>query len=393
MKTNPRRSVAPFLTTLCLAVGFLSVAWSAEVPVTVANGLDLARPSETISLSWPDLVAALPQAQADRLQVRDKASGKEMPCQAVDSDANGTPDEFIFQADIGPKETRAFVLATLEGPGTKFPSRAFGRFVPERKDDFAWENDRIAHRMYGAALETDKAEPLTSSGVDVWCKRTRELVIDKWYRSGDYHTDHGEGCDLYTVGKGRGAGGLGVYRDGKLLTSRNFRSWKVLAAGPVRVSFVLTYLPWEVEGVKVSEVKRVTLDAGQNLSHFESIFLPDKPLPELDIAIGVQVHAADATVALKPLEGWMSVWEKCSGNNGNLGTGAVLDPATLRQMKQEAGHALAAVTATPGKPVSYWAGAGWDKSGDFASADDWNLYLARFAQRLASPLKITLGSG
>ena len=22
-----------------------------------------------------------------------------------------------------------------------------GRFVPERKDDYAWENDRIAHRI------------------------------------------------------------------------------------------------------------------------------------------------------------------------------------------------------------------------------------------------------
>jgi hypothetical protein len=46
--------------------------------------------------------------------------------------------------------------------------KAYGRFVRERRDDFAWENDRVAHRMYGAALETWAQEPLTSSAVDAW---------------------------------------------------------------------------------------------------------------------------------------------------------------------------------------------------------------------------------
>jgi len=37
---------------------------------------------------------------------------------------------------------------------TKGQFRAYGRFVRERFDDFRWENDRIAHRMYAKALET-----------------------------------------------------------------------------------------------------------------------------------------------------------------------------------------------------------------------------------------------
>jgi hypothetical protein len=32
--------------------------------------------------------------------------------------------------------------------------RVYGRFNRERFDDFAWENDKVAFRMYGEALET-----------------------------------------------------------------------------------------------------------------------------------------------------------------------------------------------------------------------------------------------
>ena len=69
----------------------------------------------------------------------------------------------------------------------------------ERHDDFAWENDRVAHRMYGTGLETWKKEPLTSSGIDVWVKRARRLVINDWYMTDDYHRDNGDGADFYSV--------------------------------------------------------------------------------------------------------------------------------------------------------------------------------------------------
>ena len=64
--------------------------------------------------------------------------------------------------------------------------------------------------MYGAALETWKQEPLTSSGLDVWVKRTPRLIINDWYMVDDYHRDTGEGADLYSVGRTRGCGGSGL---------------------------------------------------------------------------------------------------------------------------------------------------------------------------------------
>ncbi len=110
--------------------------------------------------------------------------------------------------------------------------RVYGRFVRERHDDFAWENDRVAFRIYGQALETFEKEPLTSSTVDAWSKRTRRLVLNDWYLVDDYHRDHGEGGDFYSAGRTRGCGGSGLMVDGALAVSKNFRSSRVLASGP-----------------------------------------------------------------------------------------------------------------------------------------------------------------
>ena len=43
--------------------------------------------------------------------------------------------------------------------------------------------------------------------------------------------DVSAGADLYSAGKSRGAGGSGVWRDGRLHASKNFRRSRVLAAG------------------------------------------------------------------------------------------------------------------------------------------------------------------
>lgn len=44
-------------------------------------------------------------------------------------------------------------ITFTEGTPSQNESKVYGRFVPERYDDFAWENDKIAFRMYGKSLE------------------------------------------------------------------------------------------------------------------------------------------------------------------------------------------------------------------------------------------------
>ena len=67
--------------------------------------------------------------------------------------------------------------------------------------------------MYGTALETWPPRPLTSSGYDVWVKRTRDLIVNPMYGTMNFFNTDGPAQDDYRVGKSRGDGGLGVWQD------------------------------------------------------------------------------------------------------------------------------------------------------------------------------------
>ena len=45
-----------------------------------------------------------------------------------------------------------------------------------------------------------EAEPLTSSAIDIWSKRTSKLIVNDWYMVDNYHTDTGE-VDAYSAGR------------------------------------------------------------------------------------------------------------------------------------------------------------------------------------------------
>ena len=160
-------------------------------------------------------------------------------------------DDLVFSYDFAAGEKRAvFTVETTAAatpPETPCATRAL---VPERHDDMAWENDHIAHRMYGLALNTPAAggERLRGSGIDIWGKRVAIPIVDRWYAKGhdQFHKDEeGEGLDLYSIGGSRGAGGTGVWDGTKLWTSDNFMKAQVLSNGPRRAAFRLTYAPWD----------------------------------------------------------------------------------------------------------------------------------------------------
>ena len=244
-----------------------------HILVRVTNPLDAPRPMETVEVAAAALAPGVPAADLPRLVVTDGRSGREVLSQAVDEDGDGAFDRLVFQSDFAPGETREFTLVRGEARKPRLADyRVYGRFVRERHDDFAWENDRVAFRIYGQALETFEKEPLTSSTVDAWSKRTRRLVLNDWYLVDDYHRDHGEGGDFYSAGRTRGCGGSGLMVDGALAVSKNFRSSRVLASGPLRLVFEVSYPEWEKPGLKVTEVKRVTLDAGSHFNRFESFY-------------------------------------------------------------------------------------------------------------------------
>src|SRR4051812_38567416 len=231
------------------------------------------------------------------LVVRD-AKGKVLPSQITnyEHDHRGVKyDDLVFAYGFKAGEKRAaFTLETL--PATTPPESpcVYARFVPERLDDMAWENDRIAHRMYGTALNTPEAgmERLRGSGIDVWGKRVTYPIVDRWYAKGhdQFHKDgEGEGLDLYSIGGSRGAGGTGVWGGSKLLTSDNFTEAQVLSNGPRRAVFRLRYAPWDAGALgSVREQKQITVDCGRNFDAVESTF--EFAAAQSTVAIGITDH-------------------------------------------------------------------------------------------------------
>jgi hypothetical protein len=389
-------SPTPLLFAVALIAGasasYAQSPATANAPKTVAevvvrNVADFSR-TETVEVGIQDLTGLAKPADLARVHVTDAASGSAVLAQGVDTDGDYDDDTLVFQATVGPRASARFRLSTGEVRKYRREDfRVYGRFIRERFDDFAWENDKVAFRMYGEALETWEREPLTSSAVDAWVKKTPRLVVNDWYLVDDYHKDHGEGGDFYSAGRTRGCGGSGLMSGDALFVSKNFRKSRVLSRGPIRLLFELTYDAWDAGGVKVTGTKRVTLDAGSNFNRFESVFRTDAggALPNFMLeAAGIRKEkAADLRVDAKG--GVIRQWQTLSafGNDGSLGCAVVVEPGRVAATVELDGNVLLSF-----RPGPYHSGTGWDRSGDFKTLADFDAAVDLFAKRVASPIKV-----
>jgi pectinesterase len=380
-----------------VGVALLVVTGSAQaadaVSVKVQNPLRQGRWSETIAVKVADVTRLAAGLAAPKLVVVDDA-GKAIDSQLVDSDGDELADELVFQTDLGENQARVFTVQAGERkPPPREQYRVYGRFIRERHDDFAWENDRIARRMYGKALETWAKEPLVSSGIDAWSKRTTRRVINDWYMIDDYHRDNGDGGDFYSVGASRGCGGLGIWSGGKLAVSRNFVSSRVLANGPIRLVFELGYEPWDIGGgVMVAETKRITLDAGQHFDRFESSFrIASGQAPALAVGIGIAKHAG-GVAEIDRAAGYLASFEPLKDANGQLGCAVVVGPGKISDYRETATDSLLITPVVKGGPTVYYSGHAWDKGSDVADKRVWKKRVASFARLAFAPARITLSA-
>ncbi len=254
--------------------------------------------------------------------------------------------------------------------------RATVVLAPYRFNDILWENDRTAHRIYSRDLE--KNEPPSTSGIDAWGKSERWPYMDRQLKTGDQHANHGEGLDFYDVGTGRGSGGLGVWADNKLWTSRNWADWKVIQNGPEVAKFSVDYAPWPVDvDRKVWETRTFTLPLGTNFTRMVSTISSDKPGP-LVVGIGIskRKRASGSGVFRKDLApGRVTFWEPADPTKGSIAIALMVDPASVVEVRQDFDNYLILIKVEAGKPFVYYMGAAWDKGLDFHTAAEWDAYV------------------
>lgn len=349
--------------------------------ITISNKSDLSR-SELISIPYDQFSASFGSDTVFKLQ--NTKTGDELSYQFEKLGTSSIQNILVW---IELTQQEEIQLSVIQGEkATPVAPRTFARYVPERKDDFAWENDKIAFRAYGAALENFPTE--MAFGIDVWAKRTSKLIINDWYRVDDYHTDHGEGLDYYSVGLTLGGGGIAPYHEGQIIYPKNYRQYETLDNGPLRSSFKLIYEPWLVGNKEVSMEKIISIDAGSQMTHVQATFSYGNE-EEMDIVAGIVLREDKGEIINGTSNDYAGYWEPTYEDKGTLGLAIVKD-SKIHKVFTEHGQLLSLLKATNKEAVSYYHGAAWDKAEEITSADSWKTYLLEFIEKRNNPLKITI---
>lgn len=388
---------------------------SRTVTVTVTNPLAMERSNEMVEVSMETVTDRLGLADTAQIVVLN-ADGQQVPYQIT------YDGKVIFPAAIAAGGTATYTIQT--GTPEAFDVKACGRCYPERMDDMAWENDLVAFRTYGPALQ---AKGERGFGYDLFTKyNTTEPMLEAMYakeldketlakiaelkktdpkaaaelsRERSYHIDHGYGMDCYAVGPTLGAGVAALMVNDTIIYPWCYKNQEILDNGPLRFTVKLEFTPLTVKGDStVVETRLITLDAG---SHLNKTVVSYSNLKEtLPIVAGIVLHEPDGAVVADAANGYITYVDPTTGpDNGKIFMGAAV-PAVVKDAKtvlfsekekkernNADGHVLAVSDYEPGSEYVYYWGFAWDKA-DIKTADAWNRYMADFAQKVRNPLTV-----
>lgn len=388
---------------------------SRTVTVTVTNPLAMERSNEMVEVSMETVTDRLGLADTAQIVVLN-AGGQQVPYQIT------YDGKVIFPAAIAAGGTATYTIQT--GTPEAFDVKACGRCYPERMDDMAWENDLVAFRAYGPALQ---AKGERGFGYDLFTKyNTTEPMLEAMYakeldketlakiaelkktdpkaaaelsRERSYHIDHGYGMDCYAVGPTLGAGVAALMVNDTIIYPWCYKNQEILDNGPLRFTVKLEFTPLTVKGDStVVETRLITLDAG---SHLNKTVVSYSNLKEtLPIVAGIVLHEPDGAVVADAANGYITYVDPTTGpDNGKIFMGAAV-PAVVKDAKtvlfsekekkernNADGHVLAVSDYEPGSEYVYYWGFAWDKA-DIKTADAWNRYMADFAQKVRNPLTV-----
>ena len=235
---------------------------SKTVTVTVTNPLAMERSNEMVEVSMETITNRLGLADTAQIVVLD-ADGQQVPYQIT------YDGKVIFPATIAANGAATYTIQT--GTPEAFDVKACGKCYPERMDDMAWENDLVAFRAYGPALQ---AKGERGFGYDLFTKyNTTEPILEAMYakelnqetrakiaelkntdpkaaaelsRERSYHIDHGYGMDCYAVGPTLGAGVAALMVNDSIIYPWCYKNQEILDNGPLRFTVKLEFTPLTV---------------------------------------------------------------------------------------------------------------------------------------------------
>lgn len=386
------------------------------VNVTVSNGTGIDRNDEIVEISMEEVASKLQMDDTADIIVLDETN-QQVPYQTT------YDGKLIFPISVKANQQANYSIKV--GTPVAFDVRACGKHYPERVDDIAWENDRIAFRAYGPALQATGEK---AYGYDVWVKSVEEPVVEERYAmelnpetlakidslkkvdpeaakalraETSYHVDHGNGLDCYKVGPTLGGGTAALYVNNEIIYPYCYKTYDILDNGPLRFTVKLTYNPLTVNNnPNIVETRVISLDKGSQLN--KAVITYSNTNEVIPVVTGIVLHepngGQNAANAEKGYIAYADPTDNVNNNNGTIYVGAVF-PSKVKEAKvalfpeKEAkerggdGHVLAVSDYAPNSEYVYYFGAGWSKYG-FESMQAWNNYLENYAEKVRNPLTV-----
>ena len=125
-----------FLLLVFLAIhAVFQVSAQSTAFIKVRNPTGIEREGELISISWQRVLIKFPKLDTANFKVVDATNNTELPFQ-LEHRGEKTIQNLLVQLSVRASETIRITIVNQKP--TFVNSKTFGRYVPERKDDFAW---------------------------------------------------------------------------------------------------------------------------------------------------------------------------------------------------------------------------------------------------------------
>jgi len=402
------------------------IAIGQSTNIMLRNNTSLERIDELIILKRTYLQKKLGVVPPGKFVICKGKNEQPLVVQYDDLDADGQWDELVFLQDFLPKEKIGITIAIAEAPASvkavvrahvrhrkKKSDKSFGPLVlkdtmpdknpptnfsksplpPYLTEGPAWENDKIAFRLYFD----------TRNGKDVFGKIVPGMVMDTIGVStnNSYHAPANWGMDVLHVGKSLGAGSVAfATRDlngndtlirlgGPNITNQTY---EVLADGPVRAIFRLKF-DWVINNQPVQIVDETSIWGGQY--YYESKILIKGVQKGTRLVTGF-ADFYDNKPGQFQTNGTKVFYSfgKQSENKDNLGLAIIVPRAQFSSYKEigkiksdiQESYTVAQKIQN-GKPIVYRFYSGWEKADKmFLTETGFLDFLQKEALRFQSPI-------
>ncbi|MBL7113445.1 MAG: DUF4861 family protein [Bacteroidales bacterium] len=393
-----------------IAALFVLAGCTQEKLVTLVNPIDLDRPDEPVLLERDQLEQITGDLSPGQFILATDQDGNNVPNQLDDLDGDGKWDKVAMVYSFHANQTVSLSITVIEEkPEFLFRTNIrFANYEPPNEEyetgerlqtplntitqkNFqmegpGWENDIVGFRNY-----FDQR-----NGMDIFGKKTSEMVLDSCGINEDYHSMQSWGMDVLKVGTSLGAGSIGMFKDGELfrIGDSGTGTFKIVTEGPVRSVFKFTFNDWVCGDQLFNIVHYVTIWAG-SYGYDNTVVIKDK---EGTLISGL-VNMHTDTLFVNEFEDYVSL--ATHGPQAELdkylGMGLLI-PAELYQGHGEAPESGDGITQTcygkirmePDQMVTFHFLTGWeDQDSKFTELDEFLKLLEFDAKRRSNPIQVS----